>query len=100
MFTGCGAKTLAGADAANAKGWRTKATSRAGRQNTTEAICGRRQVIATLRNPVYLGLFRTGGFRIGHHEAIVTHELFAAVSARLRRAAHERRADVTKSTGG
>jgi DNA invertase Pin-like site-specific DNA recombinase len=42
------------------------------------------QVIATLRNPVYLGLFRDkGDFRIGDHEAIVTHELFAAVSAQL-----------------
>jgi hypothetical protein len=41
-------------------------------------------VIATLRNPVYLGLFRDkGDFRIGHHEAIVTHELFVAVSAQL-----------------
>jgi hypothetical protein len=42
------------------------------------------QVIATLRNPVYLGLFRQKhDFRIGHHEPIVTHELFGAAAAQL-----------------
>ena len=43
-----------------------------------------RQVIATLRNPVYLGLFREKhDFRIGHYEPIVTHELFGAAGAQL-----------------
>ncbi|MBZ5623707.1 MAG: recombinase family protein [Acidobacteriia bacterium] len=73
------------ADAANAKGWRTKETT--GRRTAKQHggnVWTARQVIATLRNPVYLGLFRDkGDFRIGHHEAIVSHELFAAVSAQL-----------------
>jgi DNA invertase Pin-like site-specific DNA recombinase len=73
------------ADAANAKGWRTKETT--GRRTAKHhggSLWTARQVIATLRNPVHLGLFRDkSDFRIGHHEAIVTHELFAAVSAQL-----------------
>jgi hypothetical protein len=81
-----GAKTPAEiADAANAKGWRTKATiaRRTAKQHGGN-LWTARQVIATLRNPVYLGLFRDkGDFRIGHHEAIVTHEMFAAVAAQL-----------------
>jgi hypothetical protein len=41
-------------------------------------------VIATLRNPVYLGLFREkSDFRIGHHEPIIRHELFVAAAAQL-----------------
>ena len=73
------------ADAANVKGWRTKATiARRMAKHHGGNLWTARQVIATLRNPVYLGLFRDkGDFRIGHHEAIVTHELFAAVSAQL-----------------
>ncbi len=73
------------ADAANAKGWRTKATiARRTAKHHGGNLWTARQRIATLRNPVYLGLFRDkGDFRIGDHEAIVTHELFAAVSAKL-----------------
>jgi hypothetical protein len=73
------------ADAANGKGWRTKETtgSRTAKHHGGSPWTAR-QVIATLRNPVHLGLFRGKcDFRIGLHEAIVTHELFAAVSAQL-----------------
>ena len=43
-----------------------------------------RQVIATLRNPVYIGLFRDGGsVRSGHHERIVEKELFDTAAERL-----------------
>lgn len=73
------------ADAANANGWRTK--QRTARRTGTRHggnLWTARQVIATLRNPVYLGLFRDkDDFRIGHHEPIVTHELFASVAAHL-----------------
>lgn len=74
------------ADEANANGWRTK--ERAARR--TAKTCGgnlwtARQVIATLRNRAYLGLFREKqDFRIGHHDPIVTHELFAAAAAQLK----------------
>ncbi len=73
------------ADAANAKGWRTKQTTA---RRTAERRGGNlwtaRQVLATLRNPAYLGLFRDKkNVRIGHHEPIVTHELFAAVALQL-----------------
>jgi hypothetical protein len=78
------AKTPAGiADAANANGWRTKehAARRTGKRHGGN-LWTARQVIATLRNPVYLGLFRDkDDFRIGHHEPIVTHELFAVIAA-------------------
>lgn len=73
------------AEDANANGWRTK--ERVARRSAK--ACGgnlwtARQVIATLRNPVYLGLFREKhDFRIGHHEPIVTHELFGAAAAQL-----------------
>jgi site-specific DNA recombinase len=73
------------ADATNSRGWLTKERT----QRRTDKRHGSnqwtaRQVIATLRNPVYLGLFRDkGDFRIGHHEAIVSHELFAAVASQL-----------------
>jgi hypothetical protein len=37
-----------------------------------------------MRNPVYLGLFREKrDIRIGHHDPIVTHDLFAAAAAHL-----------------
>ena len=73
------------ADGANVNGWRTKehtgrrtGTKRGGNPWTA------RQVIATLRNPVYLGLFREDhDFRIGHHEPIVTSELFVTAAAQL-----------------
>lgn len=79
------------ADEANANGWRTK--DRATRW--TAETCGgnlwtARQVIATLRNPAYLGLFREKqDFRIGHHDPIVTHELFAAAAQLNARRARE-----------
>jgi hypothetical protein len=89
------------ADAANAKGWRTKrmtnrrtATQRGGNLWTA------RQVIDTLRNPVYLGLLRDkDDLRIGHHEAIVTHELFAAAAAQLDARRTLPRAGDTRSIG-
>jgi DNA invertase Pin-like site-specific DNA recombinase len=73
------------ADAANARNWRTKErTARRTAKRHGGNLWTARQVIATLRNPVYLGLFRDkDDFRIGHHEPIVTHELFAAVAAQL-----------------
>ena len=73
------------ADAANANGWRTKEhTARRTGKRHGGNLSTVRQVIATLRNPVYLGLFRDkDDFRIGHHEPMVTHELFASVTAQL-----------------
>lgn len=73
------------ADAANAKGWRTKrTTNRRTAKQRGGNLWTARQVVETLRNPVYLGLFRDkDDVRIGHHEAIVTHELFAAAAAQL-----------------
>lgn len=73
------------ADQANANGWRTKERTvrRTGKRHGGN-LWTARQVIATLRNPVYLGLFRDeDDFRIGHHEAIVTHELSAAAAVQL-----------------
>ena len=59
---------------ANARGWLTKAGG----------LWTARQVIATLRNPVYLGLFRdAGSVRSGNHEPIVEKELFDAAAERL-----------------
>lgn len=59
---------------ANARGWLTKAGG----------LWTARQVIATLRNPVYLGLFRDGGsVRSGHREPIIEKELFDAAAERL-----------------
>jgi len=75
------------ADAANAQGWRTKeATARRTAKQRGGNLWTARQVIATLRNPVYMGLFRDkDDVRIGHHEPIVTHDLFAAVAVQLDR---------------
>jgi site-specific DNA recombinase len=73
------------ADAVNSRGWRTK--ERTPRRTDKRHGGNRwtaRQVIATLRNPVYLGLFRDKiDYRIGHHEAIISHELFAAAASQL-----------------
>lgn len=73
------------ADGANAKGWRTKQTTARRTARTRGGnLWTARQVIAKLRNPGYLGLFREKhDSRIGHHEAIITHELFAAAAAQL-----------------
>ena len=65
---------LAIAQQANGRGWLTKAGG----------LWTARQVIATLRNPVYVGLFRdTGSVRSGNHEPIVEKELFDAAAERL-----------------
>jgi site-specific DNA recombinase len=88
MFDEAGAgKTPAEiANRANGRGWCTKerhALGRTGKRGGNQWTA--RQVIATLRNPVYLGLFRDKeSLRIGHHEPIVTPELFAAVAAQLK----------------
>ena len=73
------------AGGANANGWRTKITTARRTARTRGGnLWTARHVITTLRNPVYLGLFREkNDCRIGHHEAIITHELFAAVAAQL-----------------
>ena len=70
---------------ANTNGWRTKERTARRTANTRSGNpWTARQVVATLRNPVYLGLFRDKhDFRIGHHDPIVTHELFAAAGAQL-----------------
>ncbi len=62
------------AEAATARGWSTKVGNR----------WTARQVIATLRNPVYLGLFREGSStHTGNHEPIIRRDLFDAVAERL-----------------
>lgn len=73
------------ADDANANGWRTKErTARRTAKTRGGNLWTARQVIATLRNPVYLGLFREKhDLRIGHHGPIVTHDLFVAAAAQL-----------------
>lgn len=73
------------ADDANANGQRTKErTARRTTRTRGGNLWTARQVIATLRNPVYLGLFREKhDLRIGHHDPIVTHDLFAAAAAQL-----------------
>ena len=59
---------------ANARGWLTKAGG----------LWTARQVIATLRNPVHLGLFRDGGSaRSGNHEPIIEKQLFDTAAERL-----------------
>jgi len=69
-----GKRPLVIAEEANARGWLTK----------TGNLWTARQVIATLRNPVYIGLFRDGGsVRSGHHERIVEKELFDTAAERL-----------------
>ena len=70
---------------ANVRGWRTK--ERVAHRSDNRRPGNRwtaRQVIATLRNPVYVGLFLDkGDSRAGHHEAILTRDLFAAAAAQL-----------------
>ncbi|MCC6392599.1 MAG: recombinase family protein [Bryobacterales bacterium] len=73
------------AQAANERGWRTKIT--AGRRNGKlhgGGLWTARQILATLRNPVYIGSFREkNGVRGGHHEPIVSGEIFASVADQL-----------------
>ena len=84
--------------AARDRGCRTKdSTARRSARTRGGNLWTARQVIATLRNPVYLGLFREKhDFRIGHHDPSVTHELFAAAAAHL--AARRTRAPGKRST--
>jgi site-specific DNA recombinase len=73
------------AKAANARGFRTKliVNARSGVQHGGNSWTAR-QVLATLRNPIYVGQFRDKhGIRVGHHQPIVTKEMFATVAARL-----------------
>ena len=73
------------ADAANRRGARTKMT--VGRRTANQRggnLWTARQVVATLSNPVYLGFFKDGAdVRIGHHEPIVGHDVFAAAATQL-----------------
>ncbi len=73
------------ADAANARGYRTKAPG--------GGPWSARQVLATLRNPVHVGMLKDGrSFRLGCHPAIVSHELFGSAGNELdkRRTRHEK----------
>ena len=73
------------ADHANRYGWRTKRTksfktgeSRGGNRWTP------RQILATLTNPVYIGLIRCDGeTRPGAHAPLVTRELFDQAAAQI-----------------
>ena len=73
------------AKAANERGWRTKIT--VGRRNGKRnggGLWTARQVLATLRNPVYVGSFREkNGTRAGHHDPIVSTLVFATVAEQL-----------------
>jgi hypothetical protein len=73
------------ATAANAKGWRTKLrTGRRSGKHHGGIPWTARQIVATLRNSVYLGQFREKqGARFGKHDPIVTNDVFAAVAAQL-----------------
>lgn len=73
------------ADEANRRRWRTKRTvaKRSGRASGGGPWTPR-QVLAMLRNPVYVGCFADGeGTRFGRHEAIVPLELFEQVQDRI-----------------
>ncbi len=73
------------AAAANAQSWKTKLRTdrRSGRQHGGN-IWTARQIVATLRNPVYIGQFREKqGMRFGKHDPIVTNDKFAAAAAQL-----------------
>jgi site-specific DNA recombinase len=63
----------------NCRGYRTKATS--GRRGGPWTA---RQIVATLRNPVHVGMLRDGnGIRLGRHDPIISYELFNAVAKAL-----------------
>ena len=67
------------AEEANGRGYRTKATS--GRRGGPWTA---RQIVATLRNPVHVGMLRDGdGIRLGCHDPIISYELFNAVAKAL-----------------
>jgi DNA invertase Pin-like site-specific DNA recombinase len=64
---------------ANCRGYLTKATN--GRRGGPWTA---RQIVATLRNPVHVGMLRDGdGIRLGGHDAIISYELFEAVAKAL-----------------
>ena len=65
------------ADAANSQGYRTKPAAGGGPWTA-------RQLVATLRNPVYIGMLRDGeDVRIGCHQALIEDAMFAAVGKAL-----------------
>jgi DNA invertase Pin-like site-specific DNA recombinase len=65
------------ANAANERGLRTKAPSGGGPWST-------RQVLATLRNPVHVGMLRDGNsMRLGCHDSIISFELFGLAAKAL-----------------
>ena len=71
--------------AANGLGYRTKVSValRTG-NNRGGNLWTARQVVATLRNPVHIGMLRDGdGARVGCHEAIIGDSVFANVAERL-----------------
>jgi site-specific DNA recombinase len=80
-----GERPAAIADKANSRGWRTK-TSVAlltGKQHGGNPWTAR-QVLATLRNPVHIGMFRDhGGVRLGCHEPIISDAQFTEVAKLL-----------------
>ena len=75
---------LAITEVANARGW----------------LWAARQVMATFRNPVYLGVFRDGGsVRSGNHEPIVGKELFDTAAKRLESRRTPSQASDSRSSG-
>ena len=73
----CGKKPSDIAEAANSQGYRTKPAAGGGTWTA-------RQVVATLRNPVYIGMLRDGdGVRVGCHEALIEDDIFTAVGKLL-----------------
>ena len=65
------------ANAANERGLRTKSPSGGGPWSA-------RQVLATLRNPVHVGMLRDGNsIRLGCHDSIIRSELFGIVAEAL-----------------
>lgn len=65
------------AEAANARDYRTKSTAGSGTWTA-------RQVVATLRNPVYIGMLRDeDSIRVGCHQAVIDDEVFRAVGKAL-----------------
>ncbi len=73
------------ADLANAQGWRTKSsTGRRSGKTHGGNLWTARQVLATLRNPVYIGRFHDrDGTRHGEHASLVTKQVFDAVATLL-----------------
>lgn len=67
------------AEEANSRGYHTKVTN--GRRGGPWTA---RQIVATLRNPVHVGMLRDGdGIRPSSHDPIISYELFEAVAKAL-----------------